>query len=391
MTIYSDRVERLPPYIFADLENLESDLTKKGVDIISLGIGDPDFKPPPIITESLKNALNEPGSNNYSISAGEDYFRSAIAEWYKTRFGVTLDPVTEVCALMGSKEGLANVGRVLLNPGDKALLPDPGYPVYAQGSTILSDATPIAFNLSDETLQPDLSNIPIDDRTKLLFLNYPSNPTGAVTEKNTLETTIEFCRKHNLVLCYDNAYSEICFGSYRSPSILQIDGAMERAVEFNSCSKMFNMTGYRVGFAVGNKKVIAGLKMVKTQIGIPRFMQRAVSAALNNYFGSELSVERNKNNKILKERLDNLSQGLREIGIEAKTPNATFYLWVNVGIDGATFAKELLKLGVVATPGSAFGIKGKNHVRFSVTQSSRRINEAVQRMRKLERKKLTSG
>jgi len=389
MNSYADRLEKLPPYIFADLEKLQSDLTKKGVDIIPLGIGDPDFPPPRVITESLKNALTEPGSYNYSTSAGEDYFRGAVAEWYKRRFGVTLDPASEVCALIGSKEGLANVGRVLLNPGDKALLPDPAYPVYAQGSTILSDAIPVVFNLTGETFRPDLSNVPVDDRTKLLFLNYPSNPTGAIASKDTLQTAVEFCRKHNLVLCYDNAYSEICFGSYRSPSVLQIDGAMECAVEFNSCSKMFNMTGYRVGFAVGDKKVIAGLKKVKAQIdcGVPRFVQRAAATALGNYFDSDLSTERNKNNGIVKERLDNLVQGLREIGIEAKTPNATFYLWVNVGVDGATFVKELLKLGVVATPGRAFGVNGTNYVRFSVTQPTNRIDEAVQRMRRLELRK----
>lgn len=381
---YADRLERLPPYIFADLEKLQDELIKKGVDIISLGIGDPDLPPPRLVTESLKNALTEPGSNNYSTSAGEDYFRSAVAEWYRRRFGTPLDHTSEVCALTGSKEGLANVGRVLLNPGDKALLPDPGYPVYAQGSTILSDAIPVVFNLTGEAFQPDLSQVRVDGRTKLLFLNYPSNPTGAITTKNTLQTTVEFCRKHNLVLCYDNAYSEICFGSYRSPSVLQIDGAAECAVEFNSCSKMFNMTGYRVGFAVGNKKIIAGLKKVKTQIdsGVPKFIQRAAATALNNYFDSDLSTERNMNNGILKERLDCLVQGLREIGIEAKAPDATFYLWVNVG-DGATFVKELLQLGVVAIPGEAFGVNGKKYVRFSVTQSTNRIDEALKRMRKL--------
>ena len=352
MTSYADRLEKLPPYIFADLEKLQNDLTQKGVDIISLGIGDPDFPPSHIITESLKNALTEPGSNNYSSSSGEDYFRIAVTEWYRKRFGVTLDPDSEVCALIGSKEGLANVGRVLLNPADKALLPDPGYPVYAQGSTILSDATPVLFNLKDETFQPDLSNASVDDRTKLLFLNYPCNPTGAVAREHTLETAVDFCRKHNIVLCYDNAYSEVCFGTYRSPSVLQIDGALERAVEFNSCSKMFNMTGYRVGFAVGNGKVIAGLKKVKAQIdsGIPRFVQRAAATALDNYFDFEFSAERQRNNEILKDRLDILVQGLQGIGIEAKTPKATFYLWVNVRADGATFVKQLMKLGVVATP-----------------------------------------
>jgi len=386
---YADRLEKLPPYIFADLERIQSDLTQKGVDIISLGIGDPDLPTPRVIIESLKNALAEPGSSNYSTSAGEEYFRTSVAEWYRRRFGVTLDPDSEVCALIGSKEGLANVGRVVLNPGDKALLPNPGYPVYAQGSTILSDAIPVVFNLTNESFQPDLGNIPVDGRTKLLFLNYPSNPTGAVAERDGLEEVVDFCAKHNLVLCYDNAYSEISFGSYRSPSVLQIDGAMECAVEFNSCSKMFNMTGYRVGFAVGNSKIITGLKKVKAQIdsGLPRFVQRAAATGLDNYFDFDLSTEHNKNNEILKERLETLVQGLRAIGIEGRTPKATFYLWVNIRADGATFVKELLKLGVVATPGIAFGSNGATYVRFSVTQSTKRIQEAVQRMRKLDLRK----
>ena len=390
MINYADRLEKLPPYIFADLERLQVDLTRKGVDLISLGIGDPDLPPPGVLVDSLKKALTEPGSSNYSSSAGEDYFRKSVAGWYEKRFGVTLDPQTEVCALIGSKEGLANVGRALLNPGDKALLPDPGYPVYAQGSTILSDATPVVFNLTGEGFQPDLSNVRTDDRTKLLFLNYPSNPTGAVVDGDTLEQTVGFCRRHHLVLCYDNAYSEVCFGSYRSPSILQINDAMECAVEFNSCSKMFNMTGYRVGFAVGNKKVIAGLKKVKSQIdsGVPKFVQRAAASTLDGYFESDLSAERNKNNETLKKRLDILSQGLREIGIETKPPKATFYLWANIGAEGATFVKELISVGVVATPGVAFGANGRDYVRFSVTEPTRLVEEAVERIRKIPVKRV---
>ena len=386
MITYADRLQKLPPYIFAELEQLQNELTQKGVDIISLGIGDPDLPPSRIIVETLKNGLAEPGSNNYSTSAGEDYFRNSVAKWYAKRFGVNLDPDSEICALIGSKEGLASVGRAFLNPGDKALVPDPGYPVYSQGSTILSDAIPVVFNLIGENFQPDLSSLPVDDRTKLLFLNYPSNPTGAVAEDSTLRTAVDFCLKHNLILCYDNAYSETGFAPYRSPSILQEDGAMECAVEFNSCSKMFNMTGYRAAFAVGSKNVIAGLKNVKAQIdsGIPKFVQRAAATALDRYFDRDLSTEREKNNETLKERFDILVQGLREIGVDAKVPKATFYLWVNVREDGATFVKELLKLGVVATPGIAFGANGNTYVRFSVTQTTNRIQEAVQRMRNLE-------
>jgi LL-diaminopimelate aminotransferase len=335
----------------------------------------------------VREELQVLGSNNYSSSAGEDCFRRAVADWYKTRFNVQLNPDKEVCTLIGSKEGLANIGRVFVNPGDRTLLPDPSYPVYAQGSTILSDATPATFRLEAETgFQPDFPGMNADSKTRLLFLNYPNNPTGAVATEETLRKTVEFCRQHNLLLCYDNAYSEVCLGNYQAPSALQFDIVKEHTVEFNSCSKMLNMTGYRVGFAVGNQKAIAGLKKIKSQIdsGVPKFIQKAAASALKRYFDSDLSQELRKNNDTLLERFNSLVRGLRKIGLEATIPRATFYLWVNVGMNGVAFAKELLKLGVVATPGSAFGQTGNNYVRFSITQSTDRIAEAALRMEKLD-------
>jgi LL-diaminopimelate aminotransferase len=385
MITYAERVGKLPPYIFADLERLQDELTKKGVDVISLGIGDPDLPTPRLVTDSLTAALTEVGSNNYSSSAGEDYFRQAVADWYERRFGVDLDPETQVCSMIGSKEGLANLGRLLLNPGDRALVPDPSYPVYGQGATILSDATPAPYSLIPERkFQPDFSAMRVDEKTKLLFLNYPSNPTAAVTTKETLKTAVSFCLENNLVLCYDNAYSELAFGQYRSPSALQIDQSMDCTVEFNSCSKMFNMTGYRVGFAVGNKEIIAGLKKIKAQIdsGIPRFVQRAAASALKGYFDADFTREREKNNRIIEERLDILISGLRSVGLNAIKPEATFYLWVNVEMDGTEFVKQLLNAGVVATPGEAFGRNGKNYVRFSVT--TEKVVQAVERIKGIE-------
>ena len=386
MIRYASRVDRLPPYVFADLERLEKEMARKGVDIVSLGIGDPDFPPNHIVTESLREALSEPGSHNYSSSAGEPYFREAVAEWYGKRFGVIIDPEEEVCALIGSKEGLANVGRVMLNPGEKTLLPDPGYPVYAQGCTILSDSIPVIFQLDPEDdFQPDFSNIEVGDKSKLFFLNYPANPTGSIARKDTLEKALAFCTEHNLVLCYDNAYSEVSFDSYSSPSPLEIDGSRDCAVEFNSCSKMLNMTGYRAGFAVGNRKVITGLKKVKAQVdsGIPKFIQRAATTALSRYFDSDFREERERNNAMLKKRLDLLANGLSKIGLKATVPKATFYLWVNVQMDGAEFVRQLLRIGVVATPGEAFGRSGKNYVRFSVTQSTDKIVKATKRMEEM--------
>ena len=391
MIRYASRVDRLPPYIFADLERLEEDMAKKGVDIISLGIGDPDLPPNRIVTESLKEGLSELGSHNYSSSAGEPYFREAVAAWYRKRFNVTIDPDEEVCALIGSKEGLANIGRVLLNPGEKALLPDPGYPVYAQGCTILSDAIPVIFRLDPEDVyQPDFTKIEVNEQSKLFFLNYPSNPTGSVAREDTLRKALEFCNEHDLVFCYDNAYCEVSFDAYLSHSPLEIDGSKECTVEFNSCSKMLNMTGYRAGFAVGNRKVIAGLKKVKAQVdsGIPKFVQHAAANALNRYFDSEFREERERNNAVLKERLGILARGLCSIGLKAIVPKATFYLWVRVPMDGAKFARQLLRVGVVATPGEAFGESGKNYVRFSVTQPTDRIIEASKRIEELTPEKL---
>jgi LL-diaminopimelate aminotransferase len=384
MNAYAERVKRLPPYIFADLEKLQEELIKKGVDVISLGIGDPDLPTPHFVIESLRSALTEEGANNYSSSAGEEYFREAVAEWYKNRYSVELDPATQICSLIGSKEGLANLGRLLLNPADKALVPDPSYPVYGQGSTILSDAVPVPYPLTaGNKFQPDFSSMNVDPKTKLLFMNYPSNPTAAVTTKQVLADAIRFCLEHNLTLCYDNAYSEIAFGSYNSPSALQLDQSTRCSVEFNSCSKMFNMTGYRVGFAVGNKEIITGLKKIKAQIdsGIPRFVQRAAASALNRYFEPDFKRERDKNNRILEDRLDVLVSGLQTVGLHPIKPEATFYLWVDVEMDGTEFVKRLLNVGVVATPGEAFGKNGKNYVRFSVTTS--KVAEAVDRIKRI--------
>jgi LL-diaminopimelate aminotransferase len=385
MISYADRITKLPPYIFTDLERLESEMLKKGIDVISLGIGDPDLPPSSLITNSLTTAVSEAGSNNYPSSAGEDYFREAVAEWYDRRFGVTLDPATQVCSLIGSKEGLANVGRLLLNSGDKTLVPDPSYPVYGQGATILCDAVPIRFPLEvEQKFQPKFQEIEVDRKTKILFLNYPSNPTGAVASKNTLDDAVQFCLENDLVLCYDNAYSEISFGSYHSFSALQVSGSFDCTVEFNSCSKMFNMTGYRVGFAIGNGEIIGGLKKIKTQIdsGIPKFLQRAAATGLKRYFDADFVKERERNNRTLEERLDLLVAGLQEIGLDAIKPQATFYLWVDVRTNGIDFVKKLLNVGVVATPGEAFGENGKNYVRFSVTTN--KIVEAVRRIRKVE-------
>ncbi len=379
----SQRLSRLPPYVFAELERLQEEYRRLGVDFISLSIGDPDLPPPESLVEDIVKALREPYSHNYSTSEGESYFREAVAQWYKRRYGVDLDPDSEVCVLIGSKEGLANIGRAYLDVGDTALTPNPGYPVYTQGATILSDAQAVEYNLyEDRGFQPSFEDLCAGQRTKLLFLNYPSNPTGAVATERTLGDAVEFARRNNLLLCYDNAYGELVYNAQMCLSPLQFADGRECTVEFNSCSKMFSVTGYRVGFAVGCAEAIGALKKVKSQIdsGVPKFIQKACADALLRYFEGEYASYLERCREVYRRRLEALSVGLGRLGFRVSMPQATFYLWLHVGYDGSQLARKLLEVGVVATPGEAFGSNGKNYVRFAVTQPEHRVAEAVERI-----------
>ena len=281
----SDRVKRLPPYLFAELEKIISEKRQQGIDLISLSIGDPDLPPPPFVLEALREESSNPKNHNYSFSQGESYFRESVAEWYKKRFGVNLDPKREVIALIGSKEGIANFSRAFVNPGDRVLVPDPAYPVYANGSTLLSDGIPVTMPLLEENdFKPNMESLNLNG-VKMIFLNYPNNPTGSITSKDELKIIVDLAREKNVIICYDNAYSEITFDGYRAPSILEVNGAMDVAIEFHSCSKTFNMTGDRIGFAVGNSELIDGLVKVKSQIdsGPPVYVQKVATKALQSY------------------------------------------------------------------------------------------------------------
>ena len=381
----ADRVKRLPQYLFAELEKIILEKRRMGVDIISLSIGDPDLPPPPFILEALREESSNPKNHNYSFSQGEPFFREAVAEWYKRRFGVTLDPQREIIALIGSKEGLANFARAFINPGDKVLVPDPAYPVYANGATLLSDGIPITMPLlEDNDFKPDLESLNLDG-VKMMFLNYPNNPTGSVVTKDYLKAIVDLAREKNVIICYDNAYSEITFDGYRAPSILEVEGAMEVAIEFHSCSKTFNMTGDRIGFAVGNRELIEGLMKVKSQIdsGPPVYIQKVAAKALQSYIDSEPPEYIKWMNRIYMERRDVLIKGLREVGLEAKKPLATFYVWVKCGGSSMKFASRLLEAGVVVSPGIGFGKYGEGYVRFSITQPKERIEEACDRIKKV--------
>ncbi|TFH24099.1 aminotransferase class I/II-fold pyridoxal phosphate-dependent enzyme [Candidatus Bathyarchaeota archaeon] len=378
---YANRIKRLPPYLFAELEKLTREKKICGIDLISLSIGDPDLPPPQFIIESLKEEAGNLKNHNYSFSQGEPDFREAVTAWCKKRFNVDLHQ-DQVVALLGSKEGIANIARAFINPGDRVLVPDPAYPVYAQGSTILCDGITVPMPLLDDNgFKPDF-NVVKTDKAKMMFLNYPNNPTATTVDKKFLKEAVDFAKDNNLILCYDNAYSEVTYDGYRAPSILEIDGAMDVAIEFHSLSKTFNMTGDRIGFAVGNKQLVTGLTKIKTQIdsGPPVYTQKVAVKALSSYKSREAPDFLKQNNQTLQERRDLLVSTLCKLGYEVEKPKATFYVWVNCKCDSMKFVAKLLDVGVAVTPGDGFGKYGEGYARITFTQPKERIVEACNRM-----------
>jgi LL-diaminopimelate aminotransferase len=378
---YADRIKRLPSYLFAEIEKIIKEKKAQGIDLISLSIGDPDLPPPPFVIEALKEECADLKNHNYSFSQGEPDFRQAVSGWCKKRFNVDLQQ-DQVVALLGSKEGIANIARAFVNPGDRVLVPDPAYPVYANGSTILCDGTTVSLPLLEtNSFKPDFEAVDAR-RVKMMFINYPNNPTAATVDKNCLKEAVQFAKDNNIILCYDNAYSEITYDGYSAPSILEIDGAMEVAIEFHSLSKTFNMTGDRIGFAVGNKQLITGLTKVKSQIdsGPPVYTQKVAVKALNEYKNTEPPEFLKKNNQILQERRDLLVNTLCKIGYKCDKPKATFYVWVNCKGDSMQFAAKLLEAGVAVMPGIGFGKFGEGYARITFTQPKERISEACQRI-----------
>ena len=380
---YANRLKMLPPYLFAEIEDKVNKKKHEGVDIIDLGIGDPDLPTPSPIIEFIQKELEDPDNHRYPSSAGEAETRKAIAEWYQKRFGVEVDPNGEVAILIGSKEGLANICRAFVNPGEKVLSPDPAYPVYAQGAALLTDAVPIRFPLlAERGFLPDIESLPTDAR--MIYLNYPNNPTGAVCDETFLLSASRWCVETDTIFCYDNAYSEMTFDDYVAPSALQVAQG-DGTIEFGSLSKTFNMTGYRIGYAVGDADLISGLKKVKSQIdsGAPKFLQSSVKMALGQYKNAEKPQMVKDNIAVYQERRDVLVNGLRKLGFKLDLPKATFYLWMKVDGPSIKFADEMLKAGIVVTPGIGFGQNGEGYVRMATTQSVQRIEEALERMAKV--------
>jgi len=385
---YSNRIKRLPQYIFAEIEQLKIQKRKEGVDLIPLGIGDPDLTTPNLILDELIKQVKEPENQNYPSSMGEEDFRNAVKKWYNLRFGLDFDAEKEVTNLIGGKEGVANVARAFVNPGDVVLCPNPGYPVYENGATKLCDGEPYLMPLLKQNdFLPDFEKIEkkILNRAKLMYLNYPNNPTGAIAPIEFLKKAADFAEDNNLIIVYDNPYSEFTFEDYIAPSLLQID---QNHIEINSTSKMFNMTGFRCAWAVGNKDIINGIRKVKSQIdsGCPTFIQRAAILGLEQYTSEKKPEIVAKNMKIYENRRNILVKGLNEIGWKTVKPKATFYVWSQIPEteqNSMEFVKKLINVGVILTPGIGFGEYGEGYVRFALTQPVERIKEAIERISKI--------
>jgi LL-diaminopimelate aminotransferase len=381
--MYSDRIKSLPPYPFAAIDRAKLAAQKRGVDVVDLGVGDPDLPTPKIIIDALCEAAKNPENHQYPSYEGKIEFRAAVADWYKETFGVNLDPESEVLALIGSKEGIAHAPLAFLNPGNLALIPDPAYPVY-KTAVEFAGGVPVIMPLKRERgFLPDLDAITSDQarKSRLIFLNYPNNPTGACADIQFFKKLVDFARDNNLIVLHDNPYSEVYFGDKRPPSILEVEGARDVAVEFHSLSKTCNMTGWRVGFVVGNSEIIKGIGDVKSNIDSGNFgaVQDAGIVALKK--SQKIAAEMRKTYKA---RVELLYAGLKKIGLEVEKPEATFYLWAWTGGKSKEYTRKLIdNLGIVATPGVGFGDFGEGYVRFSVTQPTERITEAVKRMEKM--------
>jgi LL-diaminopimelate aminotransferase len=379
------RIVELPPYLFAAIDKKKVEMRMKGMDLIDLGIGDPDLPTPQPIIERLKKAAENRAHHRYPSYEGMIDFRKAVARWYERRFGIQLDPETEVLSLIGSKEGIAHIPLAFVNPGDYVLVPDPGYPVY-RVATLFAGGIPHFLPLRKEhRFLPDLSKIPpeVREKAKLLFINYPNNPTSATAEKSFFEEVVAFANRYQIIVCHDAAYSEVAFDGYRPSSFMEVEGSKEVGIEFHSLSKTFNMTGWRIGFAVGNAEIVSGLGKVKTNVdsGVFQAIQEAGIEALDHFDTPLPQII-----EIYERRRDVLVKGLREVGLKVDPPQATFYFWFEVpkGYTSSQFATLLIEqAGIVATPGNGFGDEGEGYIRMTITVDEARLREAIERLKRI--------
>ncbi len=379
---FADRIEKLPPYLFAQISKKVAAKKAQGIDVISFGIGDPDLPTPPHIVDALCEAAREPANHRYPETEGLPEFRRAVAGWYERRFGVALDPGREVLSLIGSKEGIGHVALCFIDPGDVALVPDPSYPVYEIG-TMFAGGTSYPLPLLEERgFLPDLDAVPQDvaSRAKLLWLNYPNNPTGAVADLDFFERAVHFAKRHGIAICHDGPYSEVAYDGYRPVSFLQAKGAAEVGIEFHSLSKSYNMTGWRIGMAAGNARVIDALMRVKSNIdsGVAQAVQRMAIAALE---GPQDCIA--AHNAVYQRRRDRVVEALRGLGLRVTPPRASLYVWAKVpdGMTSAGFAERLLdEAAVIVTPGNGYGPHGEGYVRLSLTLPDDRVDEGLRRI-----------
>jgi LL-diaminopimelate aminotransferase len=380
------RINELPPYRFAEIDRRKRAALARGVDLIDLGIGDPDIPTPSNIVEKLLESATKPVNHRYPNSSGMPEFRDAVASWYKQRFNVSLDPGKEVVSLIGSKEGIGNMAVAFVDPGDIVLVSSPCYPVYHIGTAFNGGKNYFLPLKKENHFLPDLESIPSDiaKQAKILWINYPNNPTAAVADKDFFQRVVDFANRYNVIVCHDAAYTEMGYDGYRPMSFLEVDGAREVGIEFHSLSKTFNMTGWRVAMAVGNAELVGGLAQAKSNLdsGIFQSIQEAGIEALK--LGDKI-VEPSR--KIYQERRDILVDGLRAVGLECDKPRATFYVWVGVpkGLSSAEFTAKLLdEAGIVTTPGNGFGEAGEGYVRFTVCVDKTRLKEVAERIRQIE-------
>jgi len=382
--MYADRIKNLPPYLFAAIDKAKQNAREKGVDVIDLSVGDPDLPTPEHIVKALNRAAADPSNHQYPSYEGKLAFRTAVAEWYKRTFSVDLDPKNEVLTLIGSKEGIAHAPLAFINPGEAALVPDPAYPVYRTATAFAGGEPVIMPLLKENRFLPDLDAISPADakRAKIMFLNYPNNPIGASADRDFFKKLIDFARDYNIIIMHDNPYSETYYDDERSLSLLEMDGAKDVAVEFHSLSKTYNMTGWRIGSVVGNAGVVAGIGKVKSNIDSGTFgaVQDAGIVALNS---PKSVVDEIRN--VYRHRIEILYRALKDKGLELEKPRATLYLWAWVGGSSIEYAGRLLnETGIVATPGVGFGKYGEGYIRFSITQPTARIEEAVFRLEEMD-------
>ena len=381
---FSKRLKNLPPYLFVEIDKAKREARKQGRDLIDLGIGDPDLPTPGNIIEKLYQASKDPRNHKYALDQGMPVLRQAIADWYKRRFNVDLNPETQILPLIGSKEGIAHMPLAFVNRGEYVLSPNPSYPPY-RGSAILSDGKVQDMPLLEKNnFLPDFKKIPLPARkkAKLMFLNYPNNPTGAIADAEFYRKAIDFASKYNIIIAHDAAYSEMSYDGYKPMSFLEVEGAKDTGVEFHSLSKTYNMTGWRIGWVCGNAQVVSGIAKVKSNIdsGIFSAIQIAGLEALS---GPQEHIQ--KMRAIYQERRDALCAGLKFMGWNFLKPEAAFYVWVSVpkGYDSRGFAALLLeKCDIVVTPGVGFGKCGEGYIRFALTVSKERVQEAMERIQK---------